>query len=264
MSARPRLWVVKLGSGLLTAQSGKIDQTQINQLVAQISAIRKNGVQVVLVSSGAVSAGMTALELPKRPKSRTALQACATIGQSDLINAYQKALRRHGMIAAQILLTYWDLDSRKIYENTQSTLKYLLRLKNCLPIVNENDAISFDELEMLNRFGDNDRLSAHVAQMLKAKQLIILSGIDGLYTSLDKEGILLKEVHQIDEKIKSYAGQTKSQRSVGGMISKLETAKMMMKAKIPMVIANGRHKGILEKLAQGEKWGTRFSAANKS
>jgi len=261
--ARKRLWVVKLGSGLLTGPSGKIDRRQINALAAQVASLFESGTEVVLVSSGAVSAGMTALGESARPTIRKALQACATIGQTHLMNAYQNGFRKHGIHVAQILLTYWDLDSRILYGNTQATIRHLLALGNCVPIVNENDALSFEELEMLNCFGDNDRLSAHVARMLGADRLIILSSIDGLYTSLDGKGKRIREVHEIDDQLKSYAGSAGSERSVGGMVSKLETARMMLEEGITTVIADGRHPDILLELAAGKRIGTLFRPPNR-
>jgi glutamate 5-kinase len=127
-----------------------------------------------------------------------------------------------------------------------------------VPIFNENDALSFEEIEMLNRFGDNDRLSGHVAVLAGAQRLVILSGIDGLHTRPDGTGALVRRVKEIDERIRSYAGSTQSERSVGGMISKLETARMMFQENIPMWIANGREKDVLLKIAAGRSVGTCF------
>lgn len=252
------LWVVKLGSGLLTNQRGGIDQKEIAALCSQIKALRRRNIQVVLVSSGAISAGMSALGLEKRPKDRPTLQACASIGQPLLMRAYASALQKHDMVCAQILLTSWDLDSRKVYQNAQGTLARLLSLGHCVPIFNENDALSFEEIEMLNRFGDNDRLSGHVAVLAGATRLVILSGIDGLNTRPDGSGNWVRRVKEIDERIRSYAGATSSERSVGGMISKLETARMMLQAGMPMWIAHGRMKNILVELAAGKVRGTCF------
>jgi len=253
-----QLWVVKLGSGILTNSRGTIDGTQIRHLADQIPELKKRGIDVILVSSGAVSAGMTSLGLDIRPRERVALQACATIGQPLLMKAYNQALARRDLLAAQILLTYWDLDSRQMYKNTQATLRYLLSLGNAVPIVNENDALSFDEIEMLNRFGDNDRLSAQVALLAEADRLVILSSIDGLFTRPDATGDLVREVTEVDERIESFAGSTRSQRSVGGMISKLETSKLMLSHGLPMTLANGRTKNVLVDLADGADLGTRF------
>jgi glutamate 5-kinase len=255
---REEIWVVKLGSGLLTNTRGGTNQPFIHALCRQIVALRRRGVRVVLVSSGAISAGMSALGLDKRPKDTAVLQACASIGQPLLMKAYDRGLRPHGLVSAQILVTYWDFDSRKVYQNAQATLKQLLQLGICVPIFNENDALSFEEIEMLNRFGDNDRLSGHVAVLAGAQRLIILSGIDGLYTRPDGTGELVRRVKEIDERIRGYAGSTQSERSVGGMVSKLETARMMFLHGIPMWIANGQEKDVLVKIASGKPVGTCF------
>jgi len=264
MSKRRQLWVVKVGSGLLTHRNGGVDRQLMAGLAAQIAELRQHHIAVILVSSGAISAGMSALNLEQRPVERKALQACATIGQPRLMAAWNDVLKKHQLCAAQILLTSWDLDSRKLYNNTQSTLQHLLSLGNCVPVFNENDALSFEEIEMLNRFGDNDKLSAHVALLAVADQLIILSGIDGLYTKPDGTGKLLHVVKEIDATIMSYAGTTQSQRSVGGMISKLETARLVMGQGIPLVIGNGRGKDILLKIMRKEKIGTHFIGKKKT
>jgi len=250
--------VVKVGSGLLTSSSGSISKSFVESLCRQIATLKRKKVGVILVSSGAISAGMTALGLRQRPKELPLLQACATIGQPLLMSAYSRALTEHGLCAAQILMTGWDLDSRRIYRNIQATLNKLLGLGKCLPIFNENDALSYEEIEMLSRFGDNDRLAGQVALLAKATRLVILSGIDGLNTSPDGTGDLIRRVAKIDEKIQGYAGQTQSQRSVGGMISKLETARTMLQAGVSMVIANGLEKDVLLRIQRGESLGTWF------
>ncbi len=251
--------MVKLGSGLLTNSQGNVDLRQIRTLADQVNALHQANRDVVLVSSGAVSAGMTALGCAERPRERAALQACASIGQPMLMKSYNQAFGKLGIRTAQILMTYWDMDSRRIYANARSTFEHLLALKTCVPIVNENDALSFEELEMLNRFGDNDRLSAHVSLLVEADLLVILSSIEGLYEKPDGSGKMLRHVRQIDETIRSYAGNTPSQRSVGGMISKLDTAQMMLEARIPMILANGRRPNVLTDIAAGKQVGTLFS-----
>ncbi|MDD5261725.1 MAG: glutamate 5-kinase [Methylacidiphilales bacterium] len=258
MKTLRNLWVIKVGSGLVTNRRGGVDQRQIQALASQIARLRKLDCPVIMVSSGAISAGMSVLGLKKRPSERHAMQACATIGQPKLMEAYDKAFRKHGMCVAQILVTSWDIDSRKVCANTQATLKHLIGLGHCVPIFNENDALSFEEIEMLNRFGDNDKLSGHVAALSGAGRLVILSSIDGLRTNPDGTGKLIRRVKEIDGRIQSYAGQTRSERSVGGMISKLETARRMLELKIPMVIADGREKDILLKIHRKADVGTWF------
>lgn len=258
MKIKRKLWVVKVGSGLLTHRNGGVDRTLMAQLATQIAQLQKLNYSVILVSSGAISAGMSVLGLEERPTERKALQACATIGQPRLMAAWNDVFKKHQLYAAQILLTSWDLDSRKVYQNTQATLRHLVSLQNCVPVFNENDALSFEEIEMLNRFGDNDKLSAHVALLAGAHQLVILSGIDGLMTCPDGTGELIHIVREIDARIMGFAGKTQSQRSVGGMISKLETARFMMAEGIPLVIGNGRAKEILLKIQRKECVGTHF------
>ncbi|MEM6822770.1 MAG: glutamate 5-kinase [Verrucomicrobiota bacterium] len=259
MAKKRQRWVVKLGSGILTTRKGRIDLSQIRHLADQIAKLKKKDVEIIVVSSGAVSSGMTLMGLEQRPTKTEALQACATIGQPVLMKSYQNAFAKHELYVAQILLTYWDLDSRKLYQNTQTTLEYLLGLGNCVPIVNENDALSFEELEMLNRFGDNDRLSAHVALLTKADQLVVLSSIDGLLSCPDATGELIPWVPKVDSELKKVAGTTQSQRSVGGMISKLDTADMMIKSSVPMILANGRRPDVLLDIFRGRAIGTLFS-----
>lgn len=257
-SSNSTLLVVKIGSGLLTNNNGGIDQLQIQNICRQIVELKKDGYEVAVVSSGAISCGMTMLGLKKRPADLCMLQVCATLGQPRLMQAYEEALAPFKVHAAQILVTSWDLDSRKMRQNMQATVRRLLDLKNCVPVFNENDALSFEEIEMLNRFGDNDQLSAQVALLMKAARLIILSGIDGLKTKADGGGKLVRRVTAIDRRIESYAGRSKSERSVGGMISKLKTARLMLQNNVPMVIANGREKDVLLKIARGKRIGTWF------
>lgn len=250
-------WVVKLGTGILSDARGQIDVAQIEQLAAQVVELRRLGHQVLVVSSGAVGCGMSLLGLKKRPTVMAELQACAALGQPRLMRLYDEAFSRSGMRVAQVLLTYLDLDSRSLYRNIQRSVEHLLEHKNVVPIFNENDVVSYDEL-VGARFGDNDQLSAHVAVLARAGRLIILSNIRGLATKSDGSGRLIKDVHGIDAKIEKLAGGTQSQTSVGGMISKLKAAKLVNKAGIPMQIAHGRQKNVLVSICKGETIGTMF------
>ena len=222
----------------------------------QIATLRKSGHEVILVSSGAIRAGMQALGLRQRPTSRPEMQACATIGQPLLMKAYGGALAPHRILAAQILLTSWDLDSRRIYANTRATLQTLLKLKKCIPIFNENDALSFEEIALLNAFGDNDRLSAHVAILARADRLVILTDAPGLMNRPDGRGQLIRRVKKIDAKVLAYAGGAGSAGSVGGMLSKLEAARLALVRGIPVVIADGREANVLKKSVQRTPPGT--------
>lgn len=239
--------VIKIGSSLLAAQRGGLAENRMRDWAKQIATLRKSGHEVILVSSGAIRAGMQALGLRQRPTSRPEMQACATIGQPLLMKAYGAALAPHRILAAQILLTSWDLDSRRIYANTRATLQTLLKLKKCIPIFNENDALSFEEIALLNAFGDNDRLSAHVAILARADRLVILTDAPGLMNRPDGGGQLIRRVKKIDAKVLAYAGGAGSAGSVGGMLSKLEAARMALGRGIPVVIADGREANVLKK-----------------
>ncbi|MEM9445507.1 MAG: glutamate 5-kinase [Verrucomicrobiota bacterium] len=249
--------VVKIGSRLLTSNQGGVNHEMISSLARQISKLKKRGYEVMLVSSGAIAAGMGVLGKTKRPQGLADLQVCASIGQPVLMGAYQEVFAQFGLCSAQILVTSWDLDSRSLYKNARATVEALLGLGNCVPIFNENDALSFEEIAMLNRFGDNDMLSAQVALLAEASSLIILTSVDGLRTN-SKGGRLIYEVNKIDKRIESYAGGAESELSVGGMASKLNTAKLMMKEGIPMHIVDGRINGIIGDVLKGHKVGTLF------
>jgi glutamate 5-kinase len=248
--------VIKIGSSLLAARAGGLAEGRIRQWAKEIAGLRRQGHEVILVSSGAIRAGMQALGLRKRPTSRPEMQACATIGQPLLMKAYGSALAPHRILAAQILLTSWDLDSRRIYENTRATLQTLLRLKKCLPIFNENDALSFEEIALLNAFGDNDRLSAHVAILARADRLVILTDAPGLMSRPDGTGPLIRRVNKIDASVLGCAGGAGSVGSVGGMLSKLEAARLAMTRGIGVVIADGRMDKVLGKCVDQKPPGT--------
>ncbi len=247
-------WVVKLGTGILTCQDGNLDGAQMDQLIEQIVALRKKEVEVILVSSGAVTAGRQAMGFRSRPRQINELQACATVGQTRLMSEYQSRLTQHGLWSAQLLLTYWDLDSRSCYENARQTLDVLLHKNKFVPIINENDAISGEEIKV----GDNDRLSAHVAVMAHADLLVILSNVDGLLSSTDAHGQVLRTVSSLDDRILAMAQGPANDKSVGGMVTKLDAARIAAEAGIDTIIANGRNPQILTDIARGKFIGTRF------
>ena len=252
-----RRWVVKLGTGILTTASGQIDVAQIGQLAAQIVELRRRGHQVLVVSSGAVGCGMSLLGLKKRPTAMDELQACAALGQPRLMRLYDEAFGRSGLRVAQVLVTYLDMDSRSLYGNIQRSVEHLLTRPDVVPIFNENDVVSYEEL-IGPRFGDNDQLSAHIAVLAGASRLIILSNIRGLATNSDGTGRLIREVKKIDAKIEKLAGGTRSETSVGGMISKLKAGRVVNAAGIVMQIANGRQKDVLLGIGEGQPIGTVF------
>lgn len=245
--APARRLVVKLGTGLLTDDRNRLDQTRVTQLADQVATL---GRQVVLVSSGAIAAGMEVLGLTQRPKSLPELQACAAIGQSKLMRVYDELFQRHNRHVAQILLTHDDLKNRARHLNARHTLTTLLE-RGVIPIINENDTVSVDEI----KFGDNDRLSALVAALIDADLLIILSHVEGL---LDETHNLVSLVSSVTPDIEKLAGGTDRVTSVGGMKSKLDAAKIVTRAGSPMIIASGEHPGILTDLLAGQDLGTLF------
>ncbi|MDE1171895.1 MAG: glutamate 5-kinase [Verrucomicrobium sp.] len=254
MKSKTQRWVVKLGTGILTTPEGRLDLPQIDQLVGQIAALKKKRIEVILVTSGAVGGGMGLLGLSKRPKAIEELQACAAIGQPQIMHIYEEFFAKRDLHVAQILLTYFDLDSRTLYANAQKTISHILGLGRFIPVINENDVISYQEI----KFGDNDKLSAYVALMMGADRLIILSSVAGLTRNPEGKGTPIAHVKKIDARVSALAGQTASERSVGGMITKLEAARLVNAAEIPMHIAHGREEGVLLKIARGARIGTRF------
>jgi glutamate 5-kinase len=248
-------WVLKFGTGILSDSRGRLDPSRINQLVEQVVELKKDGYDILIVSSGAIGAGMHALSLSKRPREIEDLQACAAIGQPKLMRCYEEAFGRHGLHVAQLLLTYLDLDSRTLYSNALRTIERLLALKKFIPVINENDVVSFEEI----KFGDNDRLSAHVAIMAQASLLVLLSTVPGLMRNRDGSGSVVSRVRRIDARIRALAGESQSERSVGGMITKLQAAEIAARAGIPTVVADGRQRDVLIRLARGEEVGTLFA-----
>ncbi len=246
--------VVKLGTGILTDGRKRPDQVQFAQLVAQISGLRADGRQVVLVSSGAVGAGMGALGFHTRPRDLADLQACAAVGQSRLMAMYEALFRHYELQVAQVLLTHDDLADHARHLNARNTLLALLR-RGVVPIINENDAVSVTEL----KFGDNDRLSALVASLLPADLLVVLTSEEGLLA--DFGGPVpqrLSEVPEIDPSVEQMAGGTRSTTSVGGMLTKIQAAKILVRVGVPMVIASGRRFDALQRILEGADVGTLF------
>jgi glutamate 5-kinase len=246
--------VVKLGTGVLTDSRKQPDLAQLEQLVAQVAAQRKAGKEIVLVTSGAVGAGMGALGYEKRPNDLAELQACAAVGQSRLMAIYEKLFAQFDLHVAQVLLTHDDLQHHERHLNARNTLVTLLS-RGVVPIINENDAISFTEL----KFGDNDKLSALVASLLPADLLLILTTVDGVIENFGKANPkTIPVIEQIDGAIEKLAGGTDSATAVGGMKSKVEAAKIAVRSGIPLVIASGKKKNILARVIECEEEGTLF------
>ena len=232
--------VIKVGSSLFAADKSKLDTALAYDIAHQISDLIKKGKEVVLVSSGAIALGMSILKLTSRPKELARLQAAAAIGQHELMHVYKLALKKHGFNCAQLLLT-WDDFLGLRYHNAKNTLNTLLKLK-CVPIINENDTVATEEIKL----GDNDRLSALVSILVGADLLIILSDVDGL---LDRNKKIIRRVNKITGEIKSLACPTKKNTCVGGMVTKIEAARIAVEEGVPCVIANGSKKGIIAKVA---------------
>ena len=248
--------VVKLGTGVLTDSRKQIDPAQLEQLVAQIAALKKSGKEIVLVTSGAVGAGMGALGYERRPTELAELQACAAIGQTRLMAIYAELFAKHNLHVAQVLLTHDDLEHHERHLNARNTLVTLLG-RGVVPIINENDAVSFTEI----KFGDNDKFSALVASLLPADLLVIFTTVDGVIENFSKSNPkTISVIEQIDATIEKLAGGTTSETAVGGMASKVQAAKIVVRSGIPLVIASGKKKNVLAKVLAGEDEGTLFVA----
>lgn len=251
--------VVKVGTRVLTRRDGQLDHERIEQLVEQVHRVLATGRKVVLVSSGAVGAGMGRLGLTSRPSDLAHLQAVAAIGQSSLVEAYERSLHQFGHHAAQILLTADDLEHRLRYLNARNTLLTLLEL-GAVPIINENDTVAVDEI----KFGDNDTLSVLVTHVAQAGCLVILTDIDGVYDRDPRKDSSAKLVHDVmgwDPALESAAGDSKSLVGTGGMASKVRAAKRMWQSGLPMAILSGETVNGLVKLFDGETIGTFFHPA---
>jgi len=246
--------VVKLGTGVLTDAQKQIALPQMEQLVAQVAAQCAEGRQVVVVSSGAVGAGMGTLGLAKRPREVAELQACAAVGQTRLMATYEALLARHGRHVGQVLLTHEDLRHHDRHLNARNTLVKLLE-RGVVPVINENDTVSFTEL----KFGDNDRLSALVATLLPADLLVILTTVEGLMRNFgSQDSQVISSIREIDDLVEQTAGGTASATAVGGMAAKIEAARITMRAGIPMVIASGHRTDVLQQILAGAEVGTMF------
>jgi len=253
MSVKAKRIVVKFGSGILTSPKGNsLDKKQFARLASEIAALVKAGHSCLVVSSGAVAAGLDALGFKERPSDLASRQACAAVGQSKLMRMYQEVFGKHGLSVAQLLLTHDDIDSRMRSANAKSTLNRLLNAGDVVPIINENDSVAVEEL----KFGDNDRLSAEVAMLAEADVLIILTSVDGL---LDAQGKVVPEVRDL-QSVSGLVRNEKGRLSVGGMVTKLEAVNLAVEHGISTVIASGRRPDQIPQIVDGGSVGTRFLA----
>ena len=255
--AKSRRIVIKVGSAVLTDSDQGLDHNRIEQLAADMAALIGLGRKVIIVSSGAIAAGLAKLGLKKRKNMPLSLkQAAAATGQSGLMWAYEKTFASHGLKVAQVLLTREDLSNRTRFLNARNTLQTLLDY-DVIPIINENDTVSVDEI----KFGDNDNLSGMVAHLVDADLLVILSDIDGLYTAdprFDPSAQLIPIVEKITAEVERGAGDAQTTVGTGGMRSKIMTARKVGAIGVPMAIVNGKKDGVLQALFEGKEIGTLF------
>ncbi len=247
--------VIKLGTGLLSAGNGEIRSERISQICAGVHLLKNRQIETILVSSGAVGLGMGKLGLDNRPKDLSLLRSCASIGQSELMHAWKSSLGNHSHLAAQILLTREDFNEHARSDKVRETVETLLK-HGIIPVVNENDSVSDDEL----KFGDNDVLSALLASLCQAELLIILTTAKGLMTSASS-GILVPFVSEISADIEKMAEGTTSATAVGGMATKIEAAKIATKSGCAVFIGSGETPGRLSEIIEGQAEGTFFAPA---
>jgi glutamate 5-kinase len=251
--------VVKFGTNLLTAGSNCLNTDIMSSLVSQVASLHNQGIELLIVSSGAIAAGRYKLKITKEPKGIPYKQTLASVGQSRLMNIYEKLFEHYGITIAQALLTKADLSDRAGYLNARNTLLALFDL-NVICIVNENDVVAIDEIQEA-KFGDNDNLSAMVANLIDADLLIILTDTPGLFSADPQrfsDACLIYEVDTIDSKIEHLAADTPGNIGTGGMLTKIEAAKLATTSGVTMIIADGRFPEVILKLAAGETIGTRF------
>lgn len=248
--------VIKVGTSSLTHETGKLNLVQMDRLVREIADLKHQGLQVILVTSGAVGAGMGKLGWKEKPKTMPRKQAAAAVGQGILMHMYEKLFAEYGETVAQVLLTKEDVADRQRYLNARNTLTTLINL-GVIPIVNENDTVVVDEI----KFGDNDTLGAMVAALVDAELLVLLSDIDGLFTAdprKDPSASIIKIVEEISPEIEALAGTPGSKLGSGGMYTKIKAAKIAINSGIPMVITNSMKKDALRDISRGICPGTLF------
>ena len=254
--------VIKIGSSSLThPETGRLNLRKLEVLARELSDLRNQGKDVILVSSGAVATGVAALGLEEKPTELKRKQACAAVGQARLMMIYQKLFAEYNQTIAQILITKRIMLNEISKANAENTFAELLRME-VIPIVNENDPISTDQIQEEN-FGDNDTLSANVAELVRADLLILLSDINGLYTDdprTNKNAKLIPYVDHIDAALESMAKGADSNYGTGGMTTKIAAAKIAAEAGVDMVIANGEHLSNISRILNGEEIGTLFKA----
>ena len=248
--------VVKVGTSTLTHPNGKLNYSRIERLVRELADAVNAGRQILLVSSGAVGAGMDRLGWKEKPKTIPEKQAAAAVGQGILMHTYEKMFGEYGQLVAQVLLTREDSVNRRRYANSRNTLLTLLGI-GVIPIINENDAVAIDELKI----GDNDTLSANVAAIVDADLLIILSDVEGVYTAnpqADPTATLIAEIAEVTPEIEAICGGAGTLRGTGGMVTKMQAARIVMNSGGVMIVASGAREGAISGILAGEAIGTLF------
>ncbi|MCC7086292.1 MAG: glutamate 5-kinase [Pirellulales bacterium] len=263
IAAAANIWIVKVGTRVLTTADGLLNQDRVATLAEELHQLMQAGRKVCLVSSGAVGAGMGRLGLKHRPTDLARLQAVAAVGQTALVEAYDRCFRAHGRHAAQILLTADDLDHRARYLNIRNTILTLLEY-GTVPIINENDTVSTEELQ--TTFGDNDRLAAIVTNLIRAPLLVLLSDVEGLFDGdpAGPDSKLIPTVAKLDDSIIALVRDQSTGLSKGGMASKLEAARLTTSAGENVIIASGKRPGNLARILAGEMVGTLFLAQGQT
>ena len=259
--------VIKIGSSSLThSETGRLNLRKLEVLARELSDLRNQGKDVILVSSGAIATGVAALGMQEKPTELKGKQACAAVGQARLMMIYQKLFSEYNQLSAQILMTKNTMVNNVNRKNAQNTFDELLSL-GVIPIVNENDSISTYELQNLEKFGDNDTLSAMVAALVRADLLILLSDIDGLFTddpNTNPDAKFIDVVENLDDNLLNMGkGTSGSKVGTGGMATKLTAAQIASAAGVDMVIANGADFHIIHKITEGRKYGTLFVSQSK-
>jgi len=256
-----RRLVIKVGTYTLNDKAGRLDREHMRDLVGQIASLHRAGRELILVSSGAIAAGVELLELPERPRDIPSLQAASSVGQGLLLRLYTEFFAAHDILVGQVLFTQYDFAHRQQYLNARNTFRSLLE-QGVVPLVNENDTVAVEEI----RFGDNDRLAALVAVLTDADLLIMLSDIKGLYTADPKRergARIIREVEKITPEMTRSAGKALEEHSSGGMAAKLEAARIATASGIGVVMAGGREADVLAAVLEGKQVGTYFHPGKK-
>ena len=252
--------VVKVGTSTLTYDNGRINLTRIEKLTRILSDVMNSGKEVILVTSGAIGVGVSKLKLKEKPKTVREKQAVAAVGQCELMHIYSKFFGEYSHTVGQVLLTRDVVEDDHIRKNVCNTFETLIE-NRVIPIVNENDTVSIDEIENIVKFGDNDNLSAIVSKLVKADLLIILSDIDGFYNSdprKNPDSMLIREIEEITDELEVCCGGAGSNLGTGGMITKLTAARTATESGVDMVLANGEDPRIVLGILEGKEIGTLF------